>query len=135
MATTTSLGFPNMFSVAQNTVNVLQDNSSVVSRTRLLILTEPTELYNSPQFGVGLRRHLWKYNKENEQARVKDRIVEQVRLHEPCVVPERTSFASGLALTESFDSVAITEKTTRMDLTIGLVTTYGAELEVKLNDQ
>ena len=135
MSTTTSLGFPKMFGVAQNVVNVLEDNASVVSRTRLLVLTEPTELYNSPQFGVGLRRHLWKYNKDNEQARIRDRVVEQLRLHEPCTVPDRTTFTSGLALTSSSDSLSMTDKTTRLDMTLGIVTTYGAELEVKLNDQ
>lgn len=135
MATTTSLGFPKMFGVAQNVINVLEDNASVVNRTRLLILTEPTELYNNPQFGVGLKRHLWQYNTENERARVRDRIVEQLRLHEPCVVPDQTKFADGLAFTGSADHSGIADKMNKMDMTVSLATTYGAKLEVKPNDQ
>lgn len=135
MATTSSLGFPKMFGVAQNVINVLEDNASVVNRTRLLILTEPTELYNNPQFGVGLKRHLWQYNTENERARVKDRIVEQLRLHEPCVIPDSTTFADGLAFTRSTDRISAANKMNQLDLTVGLVTTYGAKLEVKPNDQ
>lgn len=135
MATTSSLGFPNMFSVAQNTVNVLEDNASVVNRTRLLILTDPTELYNDPQFGVGLRRHLWKYNSDNERAQIRDRIVAQLRLHEPCVVPDSTTFADGLMFTGSADSISITDNLNTLNMTVGLVTTYGAKLEVTPNDQ
>lgn len=80
-----------MFDVARNKVGVLSDNESIVNRSRLLILTEPTELYHNPNFGVGLKRHLWHYNTENEKAILKDRIVEQLRLHEPCCAPDKTS--------------------------------------------
>lgn len=61
---TNSLSFPNMFDVARNKVGVISDNESIVNRSRLLILTEPTELYHNPDFGVGLKRHLWHYNTE-----------------------------------------------------------------------
>lgn len=135
MATTTSLGFPNMFGVAQNVINVLEDNASIVNRSRLLILTEPTELYNNPQFGVGLKRHLWKYNTENERAIVRDRIVAQLRLYEPCVVPDDTKFADGLSYTGVADPASQSARMNKLDMTIGLVTTYGAKLEVELNDQ
>ena len=68
MAETTSLSFPNMFNLSNNRVAVDEDLKSVTTRSRLLILSEPTELYNNPNFGVGLKRHLWKYNTENERA-------------------------------------------------------------------
>ena len=88
MASTTSLSFPTMFDVARNTVSVVEDTKSVVNRTRLLILTEPTELYMNPDFGVGLRRHIWQYNVDNQKAIIKDRIIEQLRKHELCVKPD-----------------------------------------------
>ena len=58
MAETTSLAFPNMFNIATNQVSVIEDTTSVANRTRLLILTEPTELYNNPDFGVLPYQHL-----------------------------------------------------------------------------
>ena len=67
---------------------------SIVNRSKLLILTEPTELYNNPDFGVGLKRHLFQYNNENQKAIIRDRIVEQLRLHEPCVDPDKIGRAS-----------------------------------------
>ena len=75
MANTTSLSFPNLFDVARNQVSVTEDVQSVVNRSRLLILTEPTELYNNPDFGVGLKRHIWQYNNDNQKAIIKDRIL------------------------------------------------------------
>ena len=47
MAETTSLAFPNMFNITTNQVSVIENTNSVANRTRLLILTEPTELYNN----------------------------------------------------------------------------------------
>ena len=68
MASTSSLAFPQMFDVARNTVGVIEDNESVVNRSRLLILTEPTELHMNPDFGVGLKRYIWQYNTDNQKA-------------------------------------------------------------------
>ena len=90
---TNSWSFPNIFNVAQNQVATLQDERSVVNRSRLLILTEPTEVYNEPNQGVGLKRHLWQYNNENQKAIIKDRIVNQLRLHEPQCIPDDTEFS------------------------------------------
>lgn len=99
MASTTSLAFPNLFDAARNSVAVLEDSASVVNRTRLLILTEPTELYMNPEFGVGLKRHIWQYNNSNQEAIIKDRIIDQLRIHEPCVDAEQTRIADGLLFT------------------------------------
>ena len=61
-AKTTSLAFPNMLNPSSNLVNVLEDDASIVNRTRLLMLTEPTELYGEPNFTVGKTSfHLFNY--------------------------------------------------------------------------
>lgn len=130
---TNSLSFPNMFDVARNKVGVLSDNESIVNRSRLLILTEPTELYHNPNFGVGLKRHLWHYNTENEKAIMKDRIVEQLRLHEPCCAPDKTSFADGLLFTGIEDD-GTAQKYNRLTVTVGIQTIFGDTAAVDLSD-
>lgn len=131
---TTSLAFPNLFDVSRNQVAVACDESSIVNRTRLLILTEPTELYNEPNFGVGLKRHLWQYNNQNQQAIIKDRIVAQLREHEPCVDPDKTEFADGLLFTGRVDSSAQQHDHNRLKMTVSLSTIYGENLEVNFDD-
>lgn len=130
MAETTSLAFPNMFSIATNQVSVIEDTQSVANRTRLLILTEPTELYNNPDFGVGLKRHLWHYNNEAERGLVKDRIVDQLRKHEPCVYPEKTQFSDNLLFTE-----ATTPAHNTLAMTVALQTVFKEEAKVELNSE
>ena len=88
MAHTNSFSWPNFLDPATNQVTIAEDNVSLVSRTRLLILSEPTSLYNDPDFGVGLKRHLWHYNNENEKAIIKDSIVKSLEINEPCVLPD-----------------------------------------------
>ena len=131
MANTTSLSFPNMFNVSQNKVTVYEDSKSVVNRTRLLILTNPTELYNSPDFGVGLHRHMWKYNNDNEKAVILDRIKEQLRLHEPYVDPDKTDYADGLLFTggsPSYDATKVNE----LEMTVSLSTTFADNVSIKI---
>lgn len=135
MANTTSLAFPNMFDVARNRLAVLEDSPSVVNRTRLLILSEPTELYNEPNFGVGLKRHLWQYNTDNQKAIIEDRIVEQVRLHEPYCIPEETQFADGLVFTGSNDSVSSMQDHNRLKMTVALKTTYNDTANIDFNNE
>ncbi len=132
MAETTSLAFPNMFNIAANQVSVIEDTASVANRTRLLILSNPTELYNNPDFGVGLKKHLWHYNNENERAVIKDEIVNQLRLHEPCVYPEQTKFADGLLFTGKGDANA-TMNYNSVELTVTLQTIFKEEAKVTLN--
>lgn len=135
MAETTSLAFPNMFNIASNQVSVLEDTASVANRSRLLILTEPTELYNNPDFGVGLKRHLWKYNNEAERGLVKDRITEQLRLHEPCVYPEKTQYSDGLLYSgDSTQNNPVLQSNT-LSLTVALQTVFKDEAKVELNTQ
>lgn len=132
MAETTSLAFPNMFNITANQVSVIEDTNSVANRTRLMILTEPTELYNNPDFGVGLKRHLWKYNTEAEKGLVKDRITEQLRLHEPCVYPEKTMFSDGLLFSEvQVQNPALDGNT--LSMTVALQTVFKEQAKVTLN--
>jgi len=132
MAETTSLSFPNMFNLISNQVSVDEDLKSVTTRSRLLILTEPTELYNNPNFGVGLKRHLFKYNTENEKALIKDRIVAQLRLHEPDVVAEKTSFTDGLLFTGD-SSLQHVDDANELNMTVAMLTTFGKEISLDLN--
>ncbi len=128
MAETTSLAFPNMFNIATNQVSVIEDTASVANRTRLLILSEPTSLYNNPDFGVGLSRHLWHYNNDAERGVVKDRITQQLRLHEPCVYPEKTQYSDGLAFSE-----ATTPEYNTMAMTVTLQTVFKEDVKITLN--
>ena len=125
---TSSLAFPNMFSVTHNVVNVLEDDVSVVNRCRLLFLTDPTALYNSPEFGVGLKRYLWQYNTENTKAIIKDRMKDQLDQFEPSVIAEDTTFGDGL-----LDSTDRHIDNRTLEMTVGLRTTYGNIVSVDTN--
>ena len=133
MPNTSSLAWPNMFNVSQNSVIVLEDNQSVVNRTKLLILTEPTEVYNEPNQGVGLKRHLWQYNTDNQKAIIKDRIVEQLRLHEPSVLPDDTQFADGLLFTGNSTVVNPQQEYNTLNMTVAVKSIFGDVLEVTFN--
>lgn len=131
MANTTSWAFPNMFDVSQNRVATLEDSTSIVNRTRLLILTDPTSLYNAPTQGVGIRRFMGQYNTENKKAEIRDLTVEQLRLFEPCVVPDDTQWASGLMFTGQIDDNRI--KANTLEMTMSLRTIYDSTVSVDLN--
>jgi len=134
MAYTTSLSFPNMIDVSRNCVSVKEDNASVVNRVRLLILSDPTELYNDPTFGVGLKRYLWQYNTENTVAIIHDRIKDQLREREPCVEADRTVFSDGLLYTGTVTDNKTMEYN-QLKMTIGLKTTYEDEISLDLNSE
>lgn len=131
MILTNSWAFPNMFDVARNRIAMLSDNASVVNRTRLLMLTEPTELYNAPTFGVGLKRYLFQYNNDNTRAMIKDRIVNQLDLFEPCVDAQGTEFIDSLPFTGSGDNV---QNYNKLELTVGLKTIFGDTVAVNMTD-
>lgn len=127
---TSSLNWPNIFDVSRNRCAVAEDNSSIVSRTKLMILTEPTELYMNPSYGVGLKRHMFKYNTENEKALIKDRIVAQLKLWEPRVDADKTQFSDGLLYTGDINTIGQDYNT--LNMTISLMTTYGDTVTVEL---
>ena len=127
---TSALNWPNIFDVSRNRCAVAEDNSSIVSRTKLMILTEPTELYMNPSYGVGLKRHMFKYNTENEKALIKDRIVAQLKLWEPRVDADKTQFSDGLLYTGDINTIGQDYNT--LNMTISLMTTYGDTVTVEL---
>lgn len=130
MAETTSWAFPNLFNVAQNCVSILADAQSLVNRSRLLILTEPTELYNNPDFGVGLKRYLWQYNTANTRAIIQDKIVDQLSKYEPYVDAARTQFLSSL-ISDDRDPEKVSFN--ELDMTVALKPTFGEPVSVELN--
>lgn len=129
---TSSLNWPNIFDVSRNKCAVAEDNAAIVNRVKLMILTEPSELYMNPTYGVGLKRHLFKYNNDNEKARIRDRIVEQLKLWEPRVDADKTVFSDGLLYTG--DANTLGQDYNKLNMTITLVTTYGDTLTVNLNE-
>ena len=135
MSKTNSIKFPNMIDVASSKVGLYTDNESVINRTRLLFMSDPTSLYNNPTFGVGLKRFLFHYNEPNTFAMIKDRMVAQLREHEPCVDPDQTTFSEGLVSEESFrDSLKNSiDDFNHLKMTVGLRTTYKEEVEVELD--
>ena len=130
---TNSIPWPNMINVTQNEVAVITDENSVVNRSKLLILTEPTEIYNEPNQGVGLKRHLFKYNNENEKAIIKDRIVEQLRIHEPQCTADHTQFADGLLFTGTPQSETA-QNYNKLEMTVAIETKFGATVSVSFED-
>lgn len=128
---TNSLGFPNMIDVAHNSVNVLHDNESILNRCKLLILTEENELYNSPDYGVGLKRHLWKYISNNERAIIRDRIAAKLRVYEPCCDADKTSYANGL-ISSDYDETD--SDMTHLKMTISIRTILGDDVSIDLSD-
>lgn len=126
---TSSISFPNMIDVTHNKISVSEDNDSVINRTRLLILTSPTELYNEPNFGVGLKQYLWQYNTENVRAVIQDKIISQLRLHEPCVDADGTTFAND-SLFSAPDKYSLPNE---LNMTVGLQTIYSDQLKMELN--
>lgn len=136
MANTQSFSFPNLFDVARNKVNIVEDGKSVTNRTKLLILSEPCELYNSPDFGVGLKSHMFQYNTENQAAIIKDKIVSQLKLYEPCVIADQTQFADGLVFSGNRSMVPDSIRNVNsIELTVALTCIFGDKVNVELNDK
>lgn len=131
---TSSLAWPTMFDVARNRVAVLEDNTSIVNRTKLLLLTDPTEVYNEPNQGVGLKQYLWQYNTDNTKAMIQDRIKAQLDLYEPYVVPENTQFSDGLLFTGSNNTIDITQNYNQLKMTMAVQTIYGDTANIDFNN-
>lgn len=118
-----------MFNVAQGKVSVLKDAESVTNRVKLLMLIQPTELYNNPDIGVGLKQYLFQYKGSNVSAIIEDRIRNQLRNYEPCCDVENTKISEGLKYTGN-DSLDYSE----LDLTVEVATTFGSKMSIPLND-
>lgn len=126
---TCSINFPSMFDVARNRTGVATDSASIVSRVKLLLTTEPTELYMNPTYGVGLKRYLFQYNNDNIVAEMRDRIVEQLRIWEPCVDPDKTTLTRGLDYTGEGNEL---QTGNVLNLTLTVYSIYGEALEINL---
>ena len=131
---TNSIGFPNMFDVSRNRVATMTDNASVANRVRLLLLTEPTELYMNPTFGVGLKRFMFQYNNDNVIAQIRDRLIDQLRLWEPCVEAEKTTVVRGLVYSGQSAQETAAE-TNQLNLTVTIYTIYGTKLDIGINGE
>lgn len=129
MANTESLHWPNLIDVSKNAMSIATDSRSIVNRVKLLLLTEPTELYMEPTYGVGLKKYLYTYNNDNTIAIIKDNIIQQLRLWEPCVIPERTEVQKGLLYSGDSDPRV---DPNHLKLTIILVSKYGEKLTVEV---
>lgn len=131
---TSSLAWPTMFDAARNRVAVLEDNTSIVNRTKLLMLTDPTEVYNEPNQGVGLKKYLWQYNTDNTKALIQDNIKNQLSLHEPYVAAEKTQFSDGLIFTGSQVDSDIAQNYNQLKMTIAVQTIYGDTANIDFNN-
>lgn len=129
MANTSSISFPNMISVTQNKVNLLSDTASVANRVKLLMLTEPTELYNEPNFGVGLKRYIGRYNTDNVKAEIAQRTQEQVRIHEPSVDASSIEWSKGLEIT-GHNSYRKQDTSSNCDMTLKMTTNFQTSLSI-----
>ena len=127
---TCSWSFPNMIDVSRNKIAVARDNVSIVNRVRLLIMTEPTELYMNPNYGVGLKRYMYQYNSDNIVSIIKDRIIDQLRLWEPCVDPDKTIVEKGLKYSNPND---INMDPNHLELTVTVYTIYGDTLTISVD--
>lgn len=134
MAKTNSWAWPNMINVAQNKVALYEDNMSITNRAKLLILTDPTELYNEPNFGVGLRKYLFTYNTENQKAIIQDNIKKQLDLHEPYCIADETEFIDGLAYTGRQDEISKFTDNNKLEFTCAIKTVYQSTANVELDE-
>lgn len=129
-----SFSFPNMFDVARNKVNLYNDTKSITNRVKLLLLTEPTELYMNPTFGVGLKKYMFTYTNDNTVAIIKDKLVEQLRLWEPEVIPDETIVERGLAYTED-GAESDPNELNKLKLTVTLKTIYMQTLSFSVGQE
>ncbi len=133
MALTSSISFPNIFNIATNRVAVYEDLQSVTNRTKLLLLSSPTELYNNPDFGVGLKKYLWQYNTANTRAIIEKNIKDQIALYEPCAIPEETIFADGLQYTGNVLGQDTVQNGNELNMTVAITTTFNSKATIDLN--
>lgn len=131
----TSWAWPNMFDVARNKVGLYSDDRSIINRVKLLMLTDPAELYMYPNYGVGLKKFMFMYANENTIALIRDKLIEQLRLWEPSVVPEETQVARGLQYSQPTNTPGAVIEPDKLNLTVTLRTRYGRQLDFNITDE
>lgn len=129
-----SWAWPNIFDVARSKVNLYTDTKSLTNRIKLLLLTEPTELYMVPNFGVGLKKYLFRYNSENIPAMIRDELIEQLRLWEPDVIAEETTVTRTERSTDPLVLQSVADKMNKLDLTITVTTRYMKSVSFNITD-
>lgn len=129
-----SWAWPNIFDVARSKVNLYTDTKSLTNRIKLLLLTEPTELYMVPNFGVGLKKYLFRYNSENIPAMIRDELIEQLRLWEPDVIAEETTVTRTERSTDPSVLQSVSDKMNKLDLTITVTTRYMKSVSFNITD-
>lgn len=132
MANTTSWHWPTMFDVSRNGMSIASDGPSIVNRVKLLLLTEPTELYMNPTYGVGLKRYLFQYNNDNTLSIIKDKIIEQLKLWEPCVIAEKTVIERGNLFTG--DPADNKQDFNTLKFTVIMTSIFGEKLTINLDN-
>lgn len=131
---TSSLKFPDMFDITHNSVKTLEGNQAIVNRDRLLLLSNPNELYNNPNFGAGLSQYLWTYNTPNTRAIIEQNIKDQLALHEPDVDAEETQFSEKLLSSNNVNAYdTVNEYENEFNMTVGLHTKYADDTALDLN--
>lgn len=131
----TSVSWPNMFDVSRGKLSLYSNSRSITNRVKLLLLSEPTELYMEPNFGVGLRKHIFKYNNDNVIALIQDELIEQLRLWEPSVIPEKTKVERGPAHSwNPSDPATVSQRMNTLDLKITIYTIYDEELSFSVTN-
>lgn len=131
----TSLSWPNMFDVARSRVNVDVNDKAILTRVKLILLTQPTELHMVPNFGVGLKKHMFKYNSDNVIALIQDELIEQLRLWEPCVVADKTIVERGPNHDWDLSRVgSIASRMNILDLRVTLQTIYTRTLSFNVSN-
>ena len=132
---TNSMSWPNMFDVSRGKVNLYMDQKSLVNRIKLLILTDPTELYMVPNFGVGLRKHLFKYNNDNVIALIRDELIEQLRLWEPGVIASATTIERGPKHTwDPANRETVSSRMNVLDLIVTVQTVYAKTISFNIDN-
>ena len=76
---------------------------------------------------------MFQYNNENQKAIIKDRIINSLRINEPCVVADKTQFADGLLFTGGQND-NVYQDYNQLKMTVAVVTNYQETVEVELND-
>lgn len=131
----TSFSWPNMFDVSRSKVALYSNSQSLTNRIKLLLLSEPTELFMEPNFGVGLRKHMFKYNNDNVIALIQDELIEQLRLWEPGVIPEQTTVERGAAYSwDPYNLESVADRMNVLDLKITVHTIYNEELSFHISN-
>ena len=88
-----------------------------------------------PNFGVGLKKHMFKYNSDNVIALIQDELIEQLRLWEPCVVADKTIIERGPNHDWDLSRVgSIASRMNILDLRVTLQTIYTRTLSFNVSN-